>query len=49
MAPKKNKVVRVFWSITQEQRKLVKQEAKEQKYISESDFIRDLLDIHFKL
>lgn len=43
------KVVRVFWTVTPEHKKLVKKEAKEQKYLSESEFIRDLLDFKFKL
>lgn len=46
---KSEKVVRVFWTITPEHKRLVKSAAKEQKYLSESEFIRDLLDIRFDL
>lgn len=46
---KKENLVRVFWMIEPKQKKLIEQEAREQKYISSSDLIRDMINDKFNL
>lgn len=46
---KKENLVRVFWMIEPKQKKMIEQEAREQKYISSSDLIRDMINDKFKL